>query len=522
KKKPNIHKKEFGDFQTPSGLAQDIINHIKQTGFTPATIIEPNCGLGSFILASIRTFPDSIIIGMDINPRYVTILHQKLDKIDLKKPVKIEKADFFEIDWSNLLNSLQEPYLIIGNPPWVTSSEISTLNGSNVPFKSNIYGFNGIAAKTGKSNFDISEWMTITLLNSLNGHYGTLAFICKFQVARKVLIYINKNNLSVSSSYIRLIDAKDHFNAVVNACLFICNLKPNSSNYGCKVYPDLDSQSIVQEIGYYENQLIADIPNYLKWKHLQGKAPYIWRSGIKHDCSKVMELIKKGDHFYNGFKKLVSIEDDYLYPMLKSADLANISINKTKRWMLVTQRFIGEETFSIKDRAPLTWAYLETYSQVLDQRKSSVYKNRPKYSIFGVGDYSFSPWKIAISGFYKKLTFQCISPLYEKPVVLDDTCYFIPAKSPEEALILHTILNHPFAHDFYHTFIFWDAKRPITKQILQQLDLCQLSKEIGSEEILEVLYRNYSGLNSKSLNSALDNVQNEQTMGKKRTLLDYT
>ena len=40
---------------------------------------------------------------------------------------------------------------------------------------------------TGKSNFDISEWMLIRLLEALQGRRATIAMLCKTATARKVL-----------------------------------------------------------------------------------------------------------------------------------------------------------------------------------------------------------------------------------------------------------------------------------------------------------------------------------------------
>src|SRR5207248_8948112 len=51
----------------------------------------------------------------------------------------------------------------------------------------------GIAARTGKSNFDISEWMLIRLLRALRGRAATLAMLCKTATARKVLRYAWQN-----------------------------------------------------------------------------------------------------------------------------------------------------------------------------------------------------------------------------------------------------------------------------------------------------------------------------------------
>jgi len=51
-------KVEFGDFQTPISLAREICSLIARTGFRPASILEPTCGTGSFLKASLEIFPD--------------------------------------------------------------------------------------------------------------------------------------------------------------------------------------------------------------------------------------------------------------------------------------------------------------------------------------------------------------------------------------------------------------------------------------------------------------------------------
>ena len=495
----NRKQREFGDFQTPIELAREIVRHLKQSNFSPASIIEPTCGTGSFIFVCLEIFSKARIIGIDINSNYLDLISEKLSQ----KNVELHIGNFFELDWQKKVKGLIEPVLIIGNPPWVTSSEMSILGGTNIPVKSNIHGFQGLDTKTGKSNFDISEWMIIELLKALNGHSGTLAMLCKVAVARKVLTFAQKGNLSISSSKMILINAKEFFGASVDACLFICNLKPESFNYNCQIYENFDSIIPIQEIGYINERMVANIPLYEKWKHLIGNGTYIWRSGIKHDCTRVMELIKQEEGYLNGFGEYVFLEDDYLYPMLKSSDLANKRINNIDRWMIVTQKFIGEDTSRIQEIAPLTWKYLEKYDHFLKNRLSKIYQNRPKYSIFGVGPYTFSPWKVAISGFYKEIKFGLIAPFNDKPVVFDDTCYFLPAKSYEEGVILFSLLDHPVTHDFYNAFIYWDAKRPVTKQILQQLDMKKLLKEIGYSTFLDILQETYQNIPKDLLTSEL-------------------
>ena len=89
-----------------------------------------------------------------------------------------------------------------------------------------------------------------------------------------------------------------------------------------------------------------------------------------------------------------------------------------------------------------------------------------------------------MSGFYKKLDFIEVGTCEGKPIVLDDTVYFIPCQSQEEAQYLVSLLNSKIAQEFFSAFIFWDAKRPITVDLLRRLDLLKLARELGSERTL--------------------------------------
>jgi len=179
---------------------------------------------------------------------------------------------------------------------------------------------------------------------------------------------------------------------------------------------------------------------------------------------------------------LIDIEETFVYPMMKSSDVANAS--PPSRFMLVTQKFVGQETDLIRILAPKTWDYLSEHRHHFDRRKSSIYKNRPSFSIFGVGDYSFAPWKIAISGLYKRLHFVIVGLYEDRPVVLDDTCYFLACQSEEEAKLIAALLNSEPANEFFSSFIFWDAKRPITAKILKKLSIMALAKAFLTREII--------------------------------------
>ena len=480
---------EFGDFQTPSMLAKQVCKLLADRRLTPASVVEPTCGIGNFLFAALDQFPTvRRALGVEINQAYVDKLIATLQTCPYADKVRVIRESFFHVDLVTLLRDLPDPLLAIGNPPWITNAQLGVLGSANLPRKTNFQNHDGLAALTGKSNFDISEWILIKLLELLAGRQATIAMLCKTAVARKVLMHAWKNCISLENSEIHAINAAALFGAAVDACLLVCSLSPSQHNHNCRVFRQIGDDHPTKTIGYHDGLLIADVGAYNRWKHLNGAEVYKWRSGIKHDCAKVMELHKEGNQYWNGLGELVDIEDDYLYPMLKSSELANNRTGKPNRWMLVTQRAVGDDTSTIRVQAPKTWKYLQEHGDVLDRRASSIYRKRPRFSVFGVGDYSFSPWKVAISGFYQKLQFATVGSIFGKPVVLDDTCSFVACQTEQEAHFIASLLNSSPAREFFSAFLFWDAKRPITIDILRRLDLLALARELGSEDTMTRLW----------------------------------
>lgn len=473
---------EYGDFQTPPGLAQSVCRLLADRGLSPASIVEPTCGLGSFLIAALERFPKAACaLGVDINATYLRCVEESAAAKQLGDRTRLICGDFFQIDWPKRLSGLSDPLLVIGNPPWVTNARLGVLGSDNLPAKSNFQKRSGLDAITGKANFDISEWMLIRLLGWLHGREATLAMLCKTAVARKAIAHAWANGIALKRAEIHGIDADQSFGAAVDACLLICDLSPAGSSQEVRVYSSLQARKESAVLGYRNGRVVADARSLDRWQHLLGGSSLRWRSGIKHDCSRVMELIKEGNRYRNGLGELVDLEETYVYPMLKSSELAKGLVRTPKRWMLVTQQFVGEETRGIEAVAPKTWRYLESHGELLDRRGSSIYKKHPRFSVFGVGDYSFAPYKVAISGFYKRLDFTVLETHAGRPIVLDDTCYFAPCSSLQDAECLASLLNSSASRQFLSSFIFWEAKRPITVDVLSQLDLIRLAEELGTE-----------------------------------------
>lgn len=485
RRKKSKRKIELGDFQTPRCLARQVCALLAARRFTVASILEPTCGTGNLLCAALDQYPNvKKAIGLEINPEYVKTATTEVRRRSDATKARIIEGNFFDADWSRLLLELPDPLLVIGNPPWVTNAELGSMASSNLPRKSNFQKHSGLDALTGKSNFDISEWMLTHILELVAGRNAAIAMLCKTSVARKVLVHAWKKQIGLLSSDMYLIDAARHFGASVDACLLVCRLSRGAESTDCSVYGGLGQDNATHRIGYRDGQLIAKLALYDRWRHLQGDGVHRWRSGVKHDCAKVMELTKVASGYRNGLGELVELEDEYVFPMLKSSDVANDCTLNPERWMLVTQRAVGDETTSIKRWAPRTWNYLLEHAERLDRRASSIYRKRPRFSVFGVGPYTFAPWKIAVSGFYKALEFKTVGTVGRKPIVLDDTSYFLPFRTKSEAEYISSLLNSVTAKEFFRAFIFWDMKRPITVEVLRRLDLQALAREMGTEDIM--------------------------------------
>jgi len=465
----------YGDFQTPLELARAACALLGDDGFAPAAILEPSCGSGNFLRAACERFPGAErALGLEIDPA-----HAAAARAQLGPRAQVAVGDFFTTEWQSVLASLPDPLLVTGNPPWVTNAELGRLAGANLPRKHNAAGARGIDALTGQSNFDISEWMLQRALEWLAGRDAVLAVLCKTAVARRVLAESWRAGRRFARAELFGIDAARHFSASVSACLLVLREAPGARAQTCTLHAGLAREPRPRRLGWRDGALVADVRAYARARPALGAAGATWRSGIKHDCARVMELERAGTGWRNGLGEEWLLEPDCIFPMLKCTDLARGPARSTRaRFMLVPQRAPGDATEALRASAPRTWDYLCAHAERLDARRSSIYRGRPRFALFGVGPYAFAPYKVAVSGFHLPPSFRVVGPRDGRPVVLDDTCYFLPFEREDEAQRTAALLESSTARDFFTALAFPDAKRPLTAGLLRRLDLQALASAV--------------------------------------------
>lgn len=485
---------EYGDFQTNPGLANKVTLHLCAKGISPEIIIEPTCGKGNFIVAALKNFKEiKNLFGIEIYKPYIwetkfNIINFYLLNPQTNKPaITIIHGSVFEFDFKHLAKVFAtKKILIIGNPPWVTNSMLGSLNSTNLPNKTNFKNHSGLDAMTGKGNFDIAEFITMTMIEAFQKMDGNLLLLVKNSVIKNIVFDQNKNKYCIALIEKQCIDSKKEFNVSVEASLLFCKLNA-IPEFDCKEFNFYDNDKHYQKFGWMKDKFVSNIDTYKPTENIDGISPYEWRQGLKHDCSAIMELNKVDDYYINGLNEKVTLEDGLVYGLLKSSDLKNSVINHCRKYTIVTQKKVGQDTKYIKSEYPATHSYLMEHLSNFNARKSSIYNNKPLFSIFGIGEYSFKKYKVAISGLYKTFHFTLVLPMDDKPVMLDDTCYMIGFDKLEYSVYTLILLNSDSAMQFLKSITFSDAKRTFTKDILMRIDLLKLAiardKAILSEEL---------------------------------------
>lgn len=357
---------------------------------------------------------------------------------------------------------------------------------SSSPFSSasqKVYGL----AMTGGANFDIAEYMILKLIGELSIDRPTVSMLCKTSVARCVLEFAHDVSLPVArATEIRRIDAARYFGAAVDACLFSFDVQAPDAGYYAQVYNELDDKTPTDSWGVVAGAVISDLAAYQRSRYAHGRFSLEWRQGVKHDAASVMELVRDETCLRNALHDRVEIESDFVFPLAKGSDVFHgRSQADTGRFLILTQRDLQDDPERLQHSAPKLWSYLVRHETALDQRKSSIYRGKRRFSMFGVGAYTFAPYKVAVSSLHREPRFRVLGPVEGRPMVLDDTCYFVPCDSLMQAAVVAALLSNDDAIALRRSLSHPTAKRAVTKKTLQALDLRAILRRCDLDELAD-------------------------------------
>ncbi|HIV15708.1 MAG TPA: methyltransferase [Candidatus Avisuccinivibrio pullicola] len=467
-------KKVSGDYPTPVAFASRVVAYLEEAhAIKPDTVLEPSCGEGNFLVAALR-LNAARYIGVELNPVYCKRARQRFRG---DERVEIFQKDFFSYPLAELSSA---SLLIIGNPPWVLSSTLGALDAVNPVLRDNPRSLKGLDAITGEGDFDLAEAFCLRLIRNFKHSVTTLALILKSSVARRVVEYLHAQRIGAAAEVLRF-DAYAVFHVHTAAAVLCLRLDPAlPPPESCSVYA-FDSAKPV----FLEKLVFSAAGNLHKagTDIFGGVSELVWRQGVKHDCSKVMVFKKQGESLINGLGEKADIEPCCIYPLLKGSETREAIRTDFVNYVLLTQSFVGESTDRLATTVPRSYAYLKAHEAFFLKRKSSVYKSAPPFAIFGIGPYSFAPYKVIISGFYYEPRFSLAYSSGARPVIPDDTCYFLGFDNFDVAYAVMLCLNSRRVCDYLKSHTFEDAKRPYTKKLLMQLSLKKMVQSLSLDEL---------------------------------------
>jgi hypothetical protein len=459
----------LGDFQTPAPLAALVLDALRARGLGPARVLEPTCGSGTFLAAAAAAFPAAELVGIEYQrERYAAALEPLGARLT---QLTIRYANAYELDFARLPWRASGPLLVVGNPPWVTAAALGRAGTAAVqPPRSNARGLRGLAARTGASNFDVAEFLVLKLLADYRAEPIVLALLVKESVARNVLAAADAGGLRIAGAEIVRIDARRWFGVAVDACCLIVHAAPAARS--CEpaiIRADFGGAPV--EVAMLVRRITA-APGAVRF-----------RQGIKHDAANVFELRHSGDGWANGYGEHVDVEPEYVYPLLKARALhvgegtsSGRTLNEATA-LIVPQQQLGAPTDVLAARAPRLWRYLCLHAARIDARKSSIYRQAPRFAIFGVGPYSFAPWKVAVAGLYPQPRFRVVGPRAGRPVVFGDTSYFAAFEDEAGARAFAACCTSNAAAAIFAQRIV-RGKRPITQALLEGIDWLQIAADL--------------------------------------------
>lgn len=154
----------------------------------------------------------------------------------------------------------------------------------------------------------------------------------------------------------------------------------------------------------------------------------------------------------------VAIEPDLVYPLLRGCEV--------KRWCSQPSAHVilaqdvaarkGIATNVLQERFPKTFRYLKRFEPQLRARAAfrryyirnvagHLVETAPFYSMFNVGAYTFSPWKVVWHRMVAPVGAVVLGQQEGKPILPQETHAFVPTHSRQEAFYLAGMLNsQPF------------------------------------------------------------------------------
>ncbi|WP_436902166.1 N-6 DNA methylase [Halovenus halobia] len=507
----------LGEYYTPRGLAELAVESLSADE-SEASYLDPGCGSGVFLWvclerkrraladrspAAVVEHATESVLGIDTNP--VAVLTSKLSYLlalgDCLQAVDQIELPVFCTDALGLsrdrpLSYRGQPFQptvdnLVGNPPWLTWDRLDeelkhSLRERDVE-RLGLLPHDGASSRLGHSNDDLSVPFVWVCLDRYLDTNGAASVVLKRDLltgpAGAVLRRLSAGDRSLAVEQIHDFAGLAPFGGQVGADAAVYTLRADSdSSFPVETTiwtedgnPAFDSLSAMTDTLARTTTSVAPLDpedQAAAWVRTDGdhgavgQCAHEIRHGVKDDAEAVFGLDRD---------QLDHLEPDRVFPYLKSRHIVKYGLFGHDLRLVPVEKADEDNEAHLREHTPATYEYLDNHREQLADRASSWLDSGRFYNIFGVGEYTWAPYKVVWCRLGFKPHFAVVSTvsdpvLGEKLVVPGDHCMFISLDNERDAHALCALLNSAVYQRSLRE-IAGDGKSSLSKAVVSELEL---------------------------------------------------
>ncbi len=488
---PRRQRHALGEYYTPDWLVEHTLGRLNYTENSDSRLLDPACGSGAFLIAAIRRSSDlsmeqisSNVVGLDINPLAVIAARTNylwaLGRLDGAVTIPVFQMDAVLDD----LGAFGHFDFVVGNPPWVNwENMLPAYRHTTRPLweQYGLFPHSGFETILGKGKKDLSMLMTYRIADVCLRAGSQLGFLITQSVLKTAGAgegfrrFQLPDGTPLAVLHVDDMTTLRPFDGATTRTLLLIIEKGQATRYPvpyCVWYPKRTTRHKTKAIHYHEHVAepidpktptspwINTHPAVLQAiRKLAGQADYRARVGVCTWLNGVywLEIIRQcvdGQveirNIVDGMRYPVeqvqcTIEETLVFPLLRASDIRRWNAMPQKSILLPqdSQKRTGYDEDWLGSQLPLTYAYLAHFADRLRQRSGyqRYFRSAPFYSVFNVGNYTFTPHKVVWPRIARQMTAAVIQTGNERPIIPQETVTFVPCDSLDEAHYICALVN---------------------------------------------------------------------------------
>ncbi|WP_168216308.1 N-6 DNA methylase [Halorussus halobius] len=528
---------QLGEYYTPRGVAELAVGELDVNDPESDTFLDPGCGSGIFLATCIDAKRDTLgddlepealvdvitdtVYGVDLNP--VAVKSAKLSYLLSLLPV-LEEGDVdrlelpvFLADSLKLTRNDQIRFgddtidltvdHLVGNPPWITwgnlSESVRDAWREKYVKQLDLLPHQGVETRLGHVNDDISVPFIWVCIHHYLDEEGDASFVLKRDImkgpAGRLLRTQRVNSRPAAVRHIHDFNRLRPFGDDVGVHSAIYTLDADvESEFPIAVdsWKKTDGKPSFSTVEAMHNTLEHEETGMIpveeddlssSWvredaeNRALGECEHDIRHGVKDDAKDVYSIDRE---------QLNELEHDHIYPYIKSKHVVKYGLFGHALHLVPIKKANENNETELQNNCPETYEYLESNKQALEDRSSTWLDKGTFYNVFGLGEYTWSDYKVVWCRLGFKPHFAVVSTvddedLDEKMVIPGDHFMFISTDDKYEAHFLCGLLNSSIYQKSIKG-IASEGKSSLSKTAISKLELPEYKETEDSKRLAEL------------------------------------